>query len=305
MKQNFVLCASKEGFHRVAYTEWGESNTNSSAVICVHGLTRNCRDFDELAKFISSHGHHVFCPDIVGRGDSSWFKNPQLYTFKRYVADMNILISRTGATQIDWIGTSMGGIIGMMLASLPNSPIRRLILNDIGPQVPLHALWRLAKNTAKDPKFTSKEQAKEYFKEIYGEFGNLSEEQWDQFTKNSITECSPGVYSSKFDPGIHDSKLKMQSIKDFFHSPHKALEGLVFDVDLWPYWENVKCPVLVIRGKRSDLLLPEHIKRMKRTHPKVEVYEIEDAGHAPALLEPEQHQKITSWLGYLSEEVSP
>ncbi|MBA3537778.1 MAG: alpha/beta hydrolase [Tatlockia sp.] len=296
MKQNFILCASKQGYHRVAYTEWGEADGDSSAVICVHGLTRNSRDFDALGQFLGENGHHVFCPDIVGRGDSSWLKNPHDYTFKRYLMDMNILIGRTAAAKIDWIGTSMGGIIGMMMAALPDSPIRRLVLNDVGPQVPIHALWRLAKYTAKEPEFKSKEEAKVYFKEIYADFGNLTEEQWEHFTKHSIRERSPGLFISKFDPGIHELKLKWQSVKELFYSPHKALEGVLFDIDLWSYWQNISCPVLVIRGKHSDLLLPEHIKKMKRGHPNVDVYEVDDAGHAPALLELEQHKKITDWL---------
>jgi pimeloyl-ACP methyl ester carboxylesterase len=305
MKQNFVLCASSEGYHRVAYTEWGESNPSSSAVICVHGLTRNSRDFDTLAKFLSSHGHHVFCPDVVGRGDSSWLKNPHHYTFERYITDMNVLISRTHATQIDWIGTSMGGIIGMMMASLPHTPIRRLILNDVGPQIPIHELWRMSKYLAKNLEFTSKNQAKEYFKVIYSEFGILTEEQWEQLTEHSVSERLPGIYISKFDPGIHEAKLKWQAMKELFYNPHKALEGIILDVDLWSYWQNIKCPVLVIRGHQSHLLLPEHIRKMKRTHSRVDVYEVEDAGHAPALLELTQLEKITDWLGYMSEEVSP
>ncbi|MBA2656220.1 MAG: alpha/beta hydrolase [Tatlockia sp.] len=304
MKQNFVLSASKEGYHRVAYREWGTPNEESSAIICVHGLTRNSHDFDNLAKFLSLNDAHVFCPDIVGRGDSSWFENPQNYNFEHYVTDMNNLISRTGARQIDWIGTSMGGIIGMIIASLPNSPIRRLILNDIGPQIPIHALWRLAKYATRNTEFKSIEEAKIYFKEVYADFGNLTEQQWQQFTLNSISEKSPGLFMSNYDPALHDSKIKLQSLKDFFHNPHKALEGIIFDIDLWPYWENIKCPVMVIRGKHSDFLLPEHLKKMKRTHSTLEVYEIDDAGHAPALLEPNQHLKIAHWLAISIQKVN-
>lgn len=305
MKQNYLLCASEEGFHRVAYTEWGEPKPTSTAVICVHGLTRNSRDFDALAKYLSSHHHHVFCPDVVGRGESDWLKDPQHYNFQRYVTDMNILIARTNAIHIDWIGTSMGGLIGLMIAALPNSPIRRLILNDVSPQVPIQALWRLAKYAGKDPTFSTKEEAKAYFKVIYREFGNLTDDQWNDFTEHSITEHHPGLYMSKIDPGIHEFKIKWQTFRDVFSHPHKALEGLVFDIDLWSLWKQVKCPVLVIRGKHSDLLLPEHIKKMQRTHNQVDFFEVEDAGHAPALLEEEQHTKIACWLGQFEEELSP
>jgi pimeloyl-ACP methyl ester carboxylesterase len=303
MKQNYVLCTSPEGYHRVAYTEWGEPDSSSSAVICVHGLTRNSRDFDALAMFLSSQGYHVFCPDVVGRGDSSWLKNSEQYNFERYVMDMNVLIGRTAATQIDWIGTSMGGLIGIMIAALPNSPIRRLILNDIGPQIPIHALWQIARYVKKDPKFSSKKEAKKYFKELYAEFGNLSEAEWDQFTEHSVTEYSPGIYVNRFDPKIQNSKWL--SFKSLINSPHKALEGILFDIDLWSIWQKIKCPVLVIRGQHSNLLLPEHIRKMQRIHPTMDVFEVEDAGHAPALLDHEQHAHIADWLGYINEEVSP
>ncbi len=121
MKEDSILGLSAEGFHRINYTEWGTS-LSSPAVVCVHGLTRNGRDFDALASYLSSNGRHVFCPDVVGRGKSSWFKKPQHYNFTQYVNDMSVLIARTHSQHIDWLGTSMGGIIGMMLAALPNSP---------------------------------------------------------------------------------------------------------------------------------------------------------------------------------------
>jgi pimeloyl-ACP methyl ester carboxylesterase len=138
MKTNYFLGVSTDGFHRVAYTEWGQPDTTQPTVFCVHGLLRNRHDFYALANFLSLQERHIFCPDIAGRGDSDWFKNPQHYTFEQYIADMTGLVARSSATQIDWIGTSMGGLIGMMMAALPNSPIRRLVLNDIGPQIPLH-----------------------------------------------------------------------------------------------------------------------------------------------------------------------
>lgn len=296
MKQDIVLCASKEGFHRIAYTEWGAATLDSRALICVHGLTRNSRDFDFLANYMSHHGRHVFCPDVAGRGDSDWFSNSQSYNFDHYVMDMTTLMARTGATEFDWIGTSMGGLIGMMIAAMPGSPIRRLVLNDVGPQIPIHALWEMGKYVSKDPDFHSIEEATDYFKKIYAEFGNLSEEQWDYFTQHSIVERSPGIYTSKFDPNIHDSRIKMQSVKDFFYSPHKAFEGWLFDIDLWSTWLKVKCPVLVIRGKNSKLLLPEHIERMKRSHEALDLMEVENAGHAPALMDEREQMGINEWL---------
>lgn len=295
MIKNSMLAISKEGFHHIAYTEWGYP-TDESAVICVHGLTRNGRDFDALASYLSKKNYHVFCPDVVGRGESSWFKDPHHYNNEQYILDMTSFIARTNATFIDWIGTSMGGLIGMMIAALPDNPIRRLIMNDVGPQVPVHALWRLAKYAGKDPDFRSKAEAKEYFKQIYADFGNLSEKQWSEFTENSLIEMSPDHFVVNLDPAIKDARSHGQLFKEFFTHPHKALEGIWFDVDLWSFWQKITCPVLVIHGRRSDLLLPEHIRKMQRLHPETDVLEIEDAGHAPALLNLAEHKYIADWL---------
>ncbi len=296
MNQDSYLSVTEEGFHRLAYQEWGNPDPSQPVVICVHGLARNSHDFDALANYLSRRGRHVFCPDVVGRGDSSWFKDPHHYNFKQYIIDMNALIARTAAEQIDWIGTSMGGLIGMMMAALPNSPIRRLIMNDVGPQIPLHALWRLAK-FAKAPKFFSKEEAKHYFKTTYADFGNLTETQWNQFTKHSIEKHAPGLYKVKVDPAIMETKGFSHFIKDLMHSPFKALEGILYDVDLWSLWQEVKCPVLVIHGKKSDLLLPAYIQKMKKIHPQqVDVITVDNAGHAPALLDKNHHEKIAAWL---------
>lgn len=297
MKLNSVLCASQEGFHRLAYSEFGQAE-NDSTVICVHGLTRNRHDFDPLAQFLSDQGRHVFCPDIVGRGDSSHFENPKYYNYQQYIADMTTFIARTAAPKIDWIGTSMGGLIGMALAGLPNSPIRSLVLNDIGPQIPVQALWRLGQYVGKHPTFTSLNEAMDHFKTIYANFGNLTEEQWHYITIHSIKEISPSKYAVKLDPHIKGSKTSGQLVKEFFTNPHRALEGILFDVDLWYLWQKVKCPVLVIHGKNSDMLLSEHVQRMQRTHSQVALLEIENAGHAPILFDCSEHEQIDDWLNH-------
>jgi len=297
MKQKSFLGVSEEGFHHIAYTEWGNSESETPVVICVHGYTRNRHDFDSLASYLSKQGKHIFCPDIVGRGDSSWFKKSNHYNFAQYVSDMNVLIAITKAQRIDWVGTSMGGIIGMMLAALPNSPIQRLILNDVGAQVPLHGLRRLAKYAGKTVEFTSMEEAKKHYKSTHTEFGRLTDSQWDTFTRNSIEQRAPNLYIAKIDPAIKNPKSSTQLVTDFFHHPHKALEGILYDIDLWSIWEKISCPVLVIHGSHSELLTPEIIKKMKRIHPNTEVYEKENAGHAPALLDLIDHETINYWLG--------
>lgn len=295
MKQHFVQGISPEGFHQIAYKEWGNWSPQYASIICVHGLTRNGGDFDELAYYLSNKGRYLLCPDVVGRGNSDWFNNAAHYNLPQYVSDMNALIARTNSAQVDWIGTSMGGIIGMCIAALPHSPIRKLIINDIGAQIPLAGLRRLRKYAGKNPVFKNIEEAKCYCKIHYADFGNLNEEQWDSFTKRSIKLSSDG-YVFTLDPGIRKMKSIGKWLNEFIHHPHKALEGIVYDINLWSMWKQIQCPVLIIHGKRSDLLTSETILKMQQIHPYTEVYEVEDAGHAPALLDIKSHETICNWL---------
>ena len=233
---------------------------------------------------------------LLFRRDSDWLKNPLHYTYEQYTADMNALIARTGAQTIDWIGTSMGGLIGMLFASMANSPIRRLVLNDIGPQIPAKGIARLTQYAGTKTTFSSVLEAKNYFKTIYEGFGPLSDAEWLTLTQHDIREMAPGTFILKIDPGITilpaKSKIAWQSL---LH-PLKALEGTFFDVDLWQVWHTVRCPVLLIHGKKSDLLLPSTIQKMQDTHENLEVIEIEDAGHAPALFDVTTQKKIEVWL---------
>lgn len=296
MKKSHFMGLTEDGFHSIAYTEWGNPHPTLPPVLCLHGLTRNGRDFDALANQLSEQGRHVFCPDIVGRGDSDWLKNPNNYTFEQYIIDMGMMIARMQSPQIDLVGTSMGGLIGMIMASMPNSPIRRLIMNDIGAQIPVKGISRLAQYAGKDPEFKSLEEANNYFKSVYGDFGQLSETQWLQLTEHSIREIAPGRFQSKLDPQIKRTPTKSRIVWKLLLNPQKIFEGTLFDVDLWGMWRNIVCPVLVIHGVKSDLLLPSIIKKMQETHKETEVLEIMNAGHAPALLEREQIDIITKWL---------
>lgn len=295
MKNDYFLGLSEEGFHRVVYSEWG-SRSEILPIICAHGLTRNRHDFDDLANYLSNQGEHVFCPDIVGRGDSGWFKNPLHYTYEQYIADMNVMIARTQAQSINWIGTSMGGLLGMVLASMQNSPIKKLVINDIGPQIPAKGIARLAKHTGNDPEFANLEEAKNYYKTIYFGFGNLTDEQWLKIAKNGVREVSPGRFVTKIDPGIKIAPAKSKIAWQALLHPLKVLEGSFFDVDLWQVWYKISCPVLVIHGQTSDLLLPAIIQKMQQTHKQVEVIEVSNSGHAPALLDPILHGTIYQWL---------
>ena len=173
MQQEFILGQSPLGFHRVVYTQWGGSGA-LPPIICVHGLTRNGRDFDRLAERLQET-RQVFCPDIVGRGQSNFLADATLYGYPQYMADMNALIARTGAAAIDWVGTSMGGIIGMFLAALPKSPIRRLIVNDVGPLLPLAALQRIGDYTGQPPICDTLDEIERYMRRVYAPFGALTD----------------------------------------------------------------------------------------------------------------------------------
>ncbi|MBA3660302.1 MAG: alpha/beta hydrolase [Gammaproteobacteria bacterium] len=296
MHEDYFFGVSEEGFHRIFFTEWEPAGNGLGTVIAVHGLTRNGRDFDFLAQYLAAHHYHVYCPDIVGRGESDWLKDPQHYTYEQYVADMNAMIARTGVHDLAWIGTSMGGIIGMVLASMNNTPIRCLVLNDIGAQIPATGLARLASYPSQDPEFKSLSEAVQYFKKIYSTFGMLSEEEWLHLTEHSVTEVSPRKWVTKLDHRVKLASAKSKIAWSSIMHPFKALEGIMFDVDLWSIWRKIKCPVLIIHGKDSDMLTTGIINKMHAIHPHTEVLEVEQVGHAPPLFDQHQHEVIAHWL---------
>ena len=297
MKKGYFLGFSAEGFHRIAYREWGTAEANNRAVVCAHGHSRNGRDFDNLASYLSQQGLSVFCPDLVGRGESDWLKNPSHYTHEQYLADMNAMIVRTQASRIDWIGTSLGGLLGMVLASLPQSPIQRLVLNDIGPQIPIKGITHVAQYIAKEPAFfNNMEEAVRYYKNNYGEFGQLSDDEWLQFTRNSIRETSPGKFVTIADQRASILPPRKSLLKNILLHPLKTLEGMLFDIDLWDIWRKITCPVLVFHGVKSDILLPSTMQKMQQIHANTKIIEVPDAGHAPALLRREDHEMICRFL---------
>jgi len=284
MREESVLGLSAAGFHRMVYSEWGSSKA-ARTVVCVHGLTRNGRDFDPLAEALAGElqagDFRVVCPDIVGRGRSDWLSNGDLYGYPQYQADMAVLIARLGVETVDWIGTSMGGLIGMFLAAQPKSPIRRLIMNDVGPFIPKGALERLAGYVGADLRFASLVQLESYLRTTYESFGTLSDAQWRHLATHSARKLDDGTYALAYDPAIG---------RPFQEQP-------IDDVDLWPIWSLVKCPVLVLRGERSDLLTAEAANRMvAETGGQVRLVEIAGAGHAPALMDAAQIDIVRSFL---------
>ncbi|HLI11823.1 MAG TPA: alpha/beta hydrolase [Alphaproteobacteria bacterium] len=272
------LGLSRSGFHRIAYVEWGEPS-NRRTLVCVHGLTRNGRDFDTLAAAMAD-AYRVACPDVVGRGRSEWLADKTGYDMPQYCADLNALLARLDGDSVDWLGTSMGGLIGMALAALPGAPIRRLILNDIGPFIPKSALERIALFVGKDPQFPDLAAAESYMREVSAPFGRLSDRQWHHLTIHAVKQVADGGWRLRYDPAIGDA-FRQSEIKD---------------VDLWALWDRISCPVLVLRGRNSDLLLPETTAEMARRGPKSRCVEFPDCGHAPALMAPEQIAVVREFL---------
>lgn len=277
MKTESVLGLGPHGFHRIAYTEWGEALAPRT-LICVHGLTRNGRDFDRLAANLAERWR-VFCPDVPGRGRSDWLP-PEDYNYPQYLADMGALIARTGAKEIDWIGTSMGGIIGMHLAAQPNSPIRRLVLNDVGPFVPKAALLRMAEYVGKDPRFATLDELVGYLRKLYAPIGPLSDQDWRHLALQGYRRLEGGGFGLAYDPAIA-LPLQANSVKD---------------IDLWSVWDAIPCPVLVLRGGESDLLLAKTVAEMQKRGPTVKLVEIPGVGHAPALMAENWIAVVRDWL---------
>lgn len=278
MQKKSFLSLSTSGFHKVSYVEWGSFNT-ARTIICSHGLTRNGRDFDFLAEYLSTDSR-IVCPDLIGRGASDWATDAHLYNQAQYLIDMTALIARLDANSITWIGTSLGGMLGMYLASQENSPITSLILNDVGPVVPRAAIARIAKYAGNDPTFPNIDVAKQYMQRIFATGEKLSDEIWNNLTLHSVTQQSDGSYRLAYDPKISSSMLKF-----WFTGVH-----------LWSIWDRIRCPVLTLWAEKSDILLPDTIDKMRRSGPKTEVVKIPNCGHAPSLMTKDQVEIISKWL---------
>jgi pimeloyl-ACP methyl ester carboxylesterase len=293
------------GFHRVAYAEWGDHDARH-VVVCVHGLTRNCRDFDELARYLAVRGCRVVCMDVVGRGDSDWLENKADYGFAQYVTDAAALVARITAPKatllsrlqgegrthtIDWVGTSMGGLIGMMVAAEPHSPIRGLVLNDVGPLIPWPALARLKlASIGESTRFASVKEVEAYLRDACASFGPLKDRQWRRLAAHGSRRGPDGKYRLAHDPAIVSTMrggggAGVAFGADFF-----------FGIDLWRIWDAVKCPTLVLRGAQSDLLTEATVKQMQGRGPKMKAVEFPGIGHAPWLMTEDQIRPIADFL---------
>ena len=281
MREASVQCMGPHGLHRMAYTEWGDPD-NPRVLMCVHGLTRNGRDFDDLARALADE-YRVVCPDVVGRGCSDWLDVKADYGFPVYVNDMVTLIARLNVNEVHWVGTSMGGIIGMVLASQPHTPITRLVLNDVGPVITSASLQRIAQYVGRAPEFPDLAAAEVWIREVGASFGALTDEQWRHLTVYSVRplEGEEGGFAMVYDPGLGDV---------FRAAP------ILEDIDLWPVYEAIRCPTLALRGADSDLLEAGTLSAMAARGPCARTVEFTGVGHAPMLMDPAQIAVVHDFL---------
>ena len=277
MRSRSFRAQNQHGDHKLHYTEWGAAE--APVVLCIHGLTQNARSFDTLAESLAP-SHRVICLDVVGRGESDWLSDPMEYGFVQYVADTHALLGHLQVSEIDLLGTSMGGIIGMFLAAQPGTPVRRLVVNDVGPFVPRAALARIRDYVGTDPDFADMKSYEDYLRYIWSPFGDLTNEQWRHLAVTSSRISPSGQISPNYDPGIREPMMA----------------GPVEDVDLWAFWDAISVSTLVLRGARSDLLAPETASQMTRRGPKAELVEFAGVGHAPALMAEDQIDVVRRFL---------
>jgi pimeloyl-ACP methyl ester carboxylesterase len=277
-RHHFFHAASSSGFHRIHYTEWGAAD-NPKVLICAHGLTRCGRDFDVLAQAMMDQ-YRVICPDVAGRGESDWLSVKSDYNYVQYMSDMNALITRVAGVghPVHWVGTSMGGIIGMLLASQPESPIARMVINDVGSFIPRASIARIGQYLGAAPRFADFASAVMAVRAV-SPFGDMSDDTWARLTAPLVKQHDDGTWQFRYDPGIAES-FKQTAAED---------------VDLSLVWRKVACPVLLLRGADSDLLLRETFDKMCRK-PGVRGVEFPNVGHAPMLQSEDQISVVRTFL---------
>jgi pimeloyl-ACP methyl ester carboxylesterase len=263
----------------MAYLEWGDPR-NQKVLVCVHGLTRCARDFDRLAQSLSER-YRVVCPDVAGRGDSEWLADPSLYVIPQYVADMVTLIARLDVEQLDWLGTSMGALIGMFLAAQKGTPVARLVMNDAGPVISRASLERIGMYLGAWPPLPTIEAAEAYVRTVSAPFGTHTDAEWRFLTEVAVRKNAEGGYRMNYDPRLAEPYKKALPEKD---------------LEFWPVWEQIHCPTFVLRGEQSDLLTRDTCEKMAARGPKAKVKEIAGVGHAPTLLHEDQIGIVRDFL---------
>jgi pimeloyl-ACP methyl ester carboxylesterase len=292
---NYVFCPDASGGHRMAYWQWGDAAA-AHAIVCVHGLSRQGRDFDLLAQALLERAGwplRVVCPDVVGRGRSDWLKDPMGYQVPTYVADMLAMLAqlhqRSPVATLDWLGTSMGGLIGMAVAGTPQlplpAPLRRLVLNDVGPAIRWQALQRIGTYLGNTGRFASLEEAAAAMWAISTSFGPHTPEQWMALSQPMVRPLPEGGLTLHYDPAI---ALPFRTVTE-----ESAAQG---QAALWQLYDNIRAEVLVTRGANSDLLAHETALAMTHRGPKARLVEFEGVGHAPTFVTNNQIEAVASFL---------
>ncbi len=275
-----VLSSNNNGFHKVSYRHW-QNKSNDNNLFCLHGVTRNSRDFDYLGRSLVDE-YSVFCPDFAGRGESDGVASLGDLQISNYAIDVAMIMGKNECQSIDLLGTSMGGIVSMVMAGRRNSPIRKLILNDVGPYIPKEIFAAVAMHERIKPLgYSSLGEAVEFHKEYCSGFGPMSDEQWCDFTLCGMKRNVDGMYVYDYNDQVHQKVLN--------DSPKQ-------DIDLWSVWDKISCPVLVLRGAESYALSKDVAEQMRQRGPKAEVIEFEGTGHAPHLMSDEHVDIIRNWL---------
>jgi len=294
---DFVTCPDPQTTHRMAYWSWGESSA-PHVVLCVHGLTRQGRDFDLLAQALVAAAKdanlpaiRVICPDVVGRGKSDWLQDPMGYQFAQYAGDMALLIqslnSQHPIERLDWVGTSMGGVIGMLLAAqqLP-TPVRHLVLNDIGPVVSWSSILNMKTYVGQVGKFESVQQAANAMWKISKSFGPHTAEEWLALSQNMVRRLEDGTYTLHYDPALRE--------------PIRAVtqeQAQVGEAALWQVYDLIQCQTLLIHGAESELLSLSAVREMQQRGPRAQVASVQGVGHAPTLTHEDQIDIVLQFLG--------
>ncbi len=277
-----VQCLGAKGLHRMAYWEWGDA-ANPRVLVCVHGLSRQGRDFDTLAQALCAD-YRVVCPDVVGRGQSDWLADPMGYGIPNYVADMVTLLARLDAQVVHWVGTSMGGLIGLGLASLPGTPVQKLVLNDVGPVIEWASLQRIGSYLGQSVHWPDEQAAADALWAISQGFGPHSPEQWLALTRPQLKPDNAG-FKPHYDPAI--------AVPFRLITPELAQAG---EAALWASYDRLACPTLLVRGEQSDLLSAATAQAMTERGPRARLAVLPGVGHAPTLVQADQVALVAEFL---------
>lgn len=280
--EKFVVGSTSSGEHKIAYLDWGD--TGARPIICVHGLTGNARDFDYVAEDLITKGYRVISITLAGRGDSDFLSDPLDYNYAQYISDIFCVLEKEGLnapSSIDWLGISLGGLLGIHIAGMNDSPIKRLMVNDVGPIVPKAALEFIHKVIKEPYYFESVSALEERMRATRGlTWGPVTDEHWAHMARHNHRVLDDGRITYAYDPKV---------AVVFEHAP-------IGEVDLWEMWGKISCPIMVIQGKKSLLLTKKIIKAMRKTGVVFDLFVLKGCGHAPSLMAPDQITIIEEWL---------